>query len=105
MKHDILESMDRGNWYEFETLAALSGYTVREVAKACLQMVGEGLLEIDASGKKPLARLAMTRRSARQPDYTCVPTVATGRYRPQWTPMYTYDQYAYSHQHLCEEMR
>lgn len=105
MKHDILESMDRGIWYCVETLTALAGHTNRETRNACLLLVGEELLEMDTVNEKRRFRLAMTKPVPRRPDYTCVPTVATSPYRPRWTPMYTYDQYARSHQQLCEEMR
>ncbi|WP_353191394.1 hypothetical protein [Pandoraea pnomenusa] len=105
MKRDILESMDRGIWYCVETLTALAGHTNRETREACLLMVGEGLLDMDTINEKRRFRLAMTKRAARSPDYTCVPTKATGPYRPTWKPMHTYDQYARSHQQLCEELR
>ncbi|VVE12607.1 hypothetical protein PCA20602_02714 [Pandoraea capi] len=105
MKHDILESMDRGIWYCVETLTALAGHTNRETREACLLLVGEGLLDMDTINEKRRFRLAMTKGASRQPDYSCVPTTATAPYYPSWTPLRTYDQYVKSHQQLCEERR
>lgn len=105
MKRDILESMDRGIWYCVETLMALTGQTSRDTREACLLLVGEGLLDMDTINEKRRFRLSMTKRATRRPDYTCVPTKAAAPYRPCWTPMQAYDQYARSHQQLCEVAR
>lgn len=105
MKRDILECMDRDIWYCVETLAALTGHSSRDTREACLLLVGEGLLDMDTINEKRRFRLAMTKRAPRRPDYACVPTTATAPYHPRWTPMRAYDQYAKSHQQLCEERR
>ncbi|VVE06937.1 hypothetical protein [Pandoraea sputorum] len=105
MKHDILECMDRGLWYCVETLSALTGYANRQTRDTCMLLVGEGLLDMSTLNEKRRFRLAMTKRASRQPDYTCVPTTATARYRPRWAPLEGYGAANATFRELAEMVR
>lgn len=105
MKRDILESMDKGVWYSYETLAAMTGFEVTSVNRVCRGLVSAGVIEVTVLSRKSRVRLLMNRPQRQATSYPCVPTVAAGQYRPKWTPMHTYDRYARSHQQLCEELR
>jgi hypothetical protein len=105
MKRDILECMDKGNWYAYETLAGLSGFSRWAVAKACLELVAEGVLESEFHNHKKRVRLVMRRTTTQAPRYECTPTVAGPRYSPTWTPMRAYDVYSHSHKALYEVAR
>ncbi|WP_087688060.1 MULTISPECIES: hypothetical protein [unclassified Pandoraea] len=105
MKRTILESMDKGIWYAYETLAGMSGFSRWAVAKACRELVADGVLECDFHNHKKRVRLAMRRMVAKAPTYECTPTVAGPRYAPKWTPLKSYAAYFDSHKALCEVAR
>lgn len=105
MKHEILECMDKGVWYCVETLSSLTGNAHRGTREICLLLVGEGLLDMETLNEKRRFRLAVTKRSSRQPDYTCVPTTATGPYRPRWTQLEGYGSANATFRELAEMVR
>ncbi|WP_331708648.1 hypothetical protein [Pandoraea sputorum] len=105
MKRDILESMDRGVWYAYETLVALSGFSFSGVAQACLELIEDGVLEGEILNHKKRVRLAMSRHKPLPRGYECVPTVATSRLAPEWSPLKSYDSYTHAHKALCEATR
>ncbi|VVD63639.1 hypothetical protein PPN31114_00232 [Pandoraea pneumonica] len=105
MKHDILESMDLGVWYAYETLVALSGFSFSGVTRACLELIEDGVLEGEIFNHKKRVRLAMSRPKSLPRRYGCVPTVATSRFVPQWSPLKSYDSYTHGLKALCEVTR
>lgn len=105
MKQEILESMDKGIWYCYDTLAAITGFTRGAVNRTCLALAAEKVIEIDVINGKSRARLLMNRRAVVPAPRACFPTVATGPYRPKWKRLKAYDSYVLSHQRLCEELR
>jgi biotin operon repressor len=108
--------MDKGEWYSRPAIADLSDVSKRQVIKLVDQLVADGVLvkrravhgeEFSLAvteSKNPFRPLTM-RVPASPVPYESKPTVAGAAYRPKWKPMRAYDQYARSHQQLCEELR
>ena len=105
MKREILESMDKGIWYTYKTLASITGFEVASINRACRALAAEKIIEIETISKKSRVRLLMNRPSLNVPSYPCVPTVATVPYQARWTPLQTYDRDVLAHQVMCEELR
>ncbi|WP_447639561.1 hypothetical protein [Pandoraea norimbergensis] len=116
MKHDILECMDRGEWYTRAAIVDLSAVSKRQVINLVDRLVAEGLLVKRRAVRGEQFSLAITASSnpfrpttlctPRLPGpYESKPTVAGASYRPQWKPLKAYETYARSHQQLCEELR
>ena len=105
MKHEILESMDKGFWYSYQTLASVTGFDAASIGRACRTLATEKVVEIEVRGRKSRVRLLMNRPSLNVSLYPSIPTVATVPYQPAWTPMKTYDRDVLAHQVMCEELR
>ncbi|VVE29435.1 hypothetical protein PEP31012_03590 [Pandoraea eparura] len=105
MKREILESMDKGFWYSYQTLASVTGFDTASINRACRALAAEKVVEIEIIGKKSRVRLLMNRPALKVSSYPSVPSVATVPYQPRWTPMQTYDRDVLAHQALCEELR
>lgn len=111
MKYQVLDCMDKWEWYTRAELQRLSGVSREKLNTALDELIDDGFLVEQVEGMRRKFGLAMTRPSSPLPPAQPQVEIAISepgpvvgvQYRPAWTPLIGHDMLG--HQRLCEESR